>query len=117
MRLQASASDCQNTVSRRLTASFMFAPAPIAPINSTLRHSCSSSGCASENASRVPAAKPNSVPSRAGFTVPLTGHSSNSAPLASTLGAKARCSLPRTVLISTKSLRATFADSSPSWPV
>ena len=94
----------------------MLEPAPTGPTCSTRRHIWASSGLARAKSSAVPPATPSSLPSRAGPTVPPTGHSTKTAPLARTFSASATSVSGCTVLISMTSLPLMVPASRPAGP-
>src|ERR1700730_12833488 len=101
----------------RLTASFIAQPAPFGPRCATRRVRWSSTLRARATSSASPPTSATSFPSRVVGVERRPGESIRRAPPAATCGASSRWVAGCRVLISTKSLPATFAARNPSAPV
>ena len=83
-----------------MIASFRVAPEPSPPTCSMRRHNCSRMGLARATSACSPPTSANNLPSRAGPTLPPTGHSTKAAPRCDTDAPIDRIVSGRTVLIS-----------------
>src|SRR5215831_1033353 len=104
------------TARLRLVAIFMESASPLSPTWVTLGPMSSSRGLRRSKVSFRPPTMTDSFPSCKVTTLPETGASTMSAPLARTLAASARLTAGLTVLISTNVLPGPRAETSPSGP-